>query len=301
MLGLLGASRKRNLALRRSRPFPSSSGMTTRTEWQAQVGRNWAQMHVHTDRALTGLTRRLLERIAGLPGRTVLDIGCGAGELALAIAAARPDATVIGVDISPDLVAEARKRAREDARVEFVLADAAQWRDDDRSPDLLVSRHGVMFFDDPVAAFGHLRDIAASGANLVFSCFRTPGENPWASGVSALMPPEDGALPPAPHAPGPFAFADVVHVRTILSAAGWTGIGFEPVDFTFIAGAGSDPVSDAETFFARIGPAAIAMRKLTGEARDEFRARLRGWLEEHRRDDRVTFPGAAWIVGARRG
>lgn len=275
--------------------------MTTGTEWKSTVGRTWAEMHVHTDRALARLTKRLLERIAPLPGEAVLDIGCGAGELALAIAASRPGATVIGVDISPDLLAEARKRTAEHGRVEFILADAEQWRREGFGPELLVSRHGVMFFDDPVAAFSHLRSIAVPDANLVFSCFRTPGENPWASGVSAILPQKGSAPPPDPHAPGPFAFADPEHVRAILSGAGWTDIGFESVDFPFVAGAGSDPVADAEAFFSRIGPAAPAVRDLEGEARETFRAKLRAWLEAHRSGDSVSFPGAAWIVSARNG
>lgn len=137
--------------------------MTTGTDWQAQVARTWADNYALTDRSFAELTRRMLERIAEYGPRAVLDVGCGAGELALAIAHQHPAARVIGVDLSPDLIDAARLRGREQTGreqaergqvgAEFVLADATSWALPGFSPDLIVSRHGVMFFDDPVAAF----------------------------------------------------------------------------------------------------------------------------------------------------
>jgi SAM-dependent methyltransferase len=272
--------------------------MTTGTDWQAQVGRNWADMYSYTDRSFAGLTRHLLERIEALPGASVLDVGCGAGELALAVAQARPQARVVGVDVSADLIEAARLRGAGQDNAEFVLADAATWVRADFAPDLLISRHGVMFFEDPPRAFAHLRTMAAPGANLVFSCFRTPGENVWASGMSGIL----GLPPPAdPYAAGPFAFADPKHVEDILSAAGWAGIAFKAVDYPFLAGQGEDPVADARAMFARIGPAAAALRGLDDKARASAEARITPWLGANRQGDTVVLPAAAWIVTAQNG
>ena len=136
MLRLLPPSRKCNLGLCRIGARHSLPTMTTGTEWQGRVGRAWAELHERTDRSLAGLTERLLARIAGLPGSKVLDIGCGAGELSLAIARARPEAHVLGVDVSDDLVAAARKRAGTNPRTLFAVADAAQWSDPHFAPEL---------------------------------------------------------------------------------------------------------------------------------------------------------------------
>lgn len=272
--------------------------MTRGSDWQGQVGQNWADMHALTDRSFAGLTDHLLGRIDLHEGRAVLDIGCGAGELALAVARNRPDADVIGVDISPGLIAAARARRGAHANVEFVVGDAAQWRGNSFTPDLLVSRHGVMFFDDPLAAFAHLRTIATPGASLVFSCFRAVRENRWMADVSHLL---DLPAPADPHAPGPFAFADPQRVEAILAGAGWVGVDFEPVDYAYIAGKGDDPVADAEAFLARIGPAAAALREREGAALESARGRIREWLGAHRTGDLVAFPAAAWIVTARNG
>jgi len=268
--------------------------MTTGTEWQDAVGRIWADSWALTDRSFSGLTERLLARIAGFAGEKVVDIGCGAGELSLAIARARPRAEVIGVDVSEDLIRAAWKRAGEHTRARFAHADAATWHEPGFVPDLLVSRHGVMFFDDPPAAFRHLREISDPDAQLVFSCFRHSRDNRWASDMIDML-----GLPAGdPRAPGPFAFADPQYVEGILTEAGWGRIDFEPVDFAWIGGMGEDPVADAMHFFTRIGPAAAALRVLQGEAREAMLARVREWLEANQRGDMVAFGAAAWIVTA---
>lgn len=276
--------------------------MTQGTDWQEQVGRNWAAMFRQTDRSLSGLTQRLLERLIQVPGQTILDIGCGAGELSLALSRTRREAKITGIDISPDLVAAAQARAGEREALHFALADAARWSPPGPAPDLLVSRHGVMFFDNPVTAFSHLRELAAPQANLVFSCFRDQAENPWATEIAALLPdPPAPPLKPPNYAPGPFAFADADFVRAILSRAGWSGITFEAVDFAYIAGHGEDAVGDAEAFFSRIGPFAAAMRGLEREQQDRLRVQLRALLDRHENDNLIVFPAAAWIVSARNG
>jgi SAM-dependent methyltransferase len=276
--------------------------MTSGVEWQAGVGRTWAEMYRLTDRSFAGLTQRLLERLAIVPGQTILDIGCGAGELSLALGRTRPLARITGLDVSADLVSVARSRAGDRSTVQFRLADAAQWQPDHDAPDLLVSRHGVMFFDNPVTAFAHLRSIAAPRASLLFSSFRAPAENPWASEVGAILPHPPAPPPRAPHyAPGPFAFSDTEFLRAILSRAGWSSIAFEAFDFAYVAGQGDDPVSDAEDFFSRIGPFAAALRECPEDQHEDLRRRLRAVLDRHVSGNLVVFPAAAWIVSARNG
>ena len=107
-----------------------------------------------------------------------------------------------------------------------------------------------------------------------------------------------GGPPPDPHAPGPFAFADAERVRGILEQAGWRHVELAPHDIRYITGVGSDPVADALALFARIGPAARAMRELPESERPAFQARLAEFVAEHRRGDAVAFAAATWIVTA---
>jgi SAM-dependent methyltransferase len=299
MLCLSSASRKRYFGGSSLAGTGSSAkllAMTDKGEWEGGVGRNWATEWERTDRSFAELTPRLLAAIAGLAGSDVVDIGCGAGELSLAVAAARPQARVLGIDVSADLVAAATMRARGRANCAFALADAATWEPDRGAPDLYISRHGVMFFADPVAAFAHLARVAQPAAGLCFSCFRSPADNPWASGIARLLP--SGMTPPDPHAPGPFAFADPERVRSILERAGWRDTAFAAHDVRYLAGRGADPVADALDFFGRIGPAARAMRDLPEDELAGFQARLREFVVEHRRGDEVAFDAAIWIVTA---
>lgn len=270
--------------------------MTTGSDWREAVGRTWAENFRLTDRSFAALTEKLLARIGSCAGQNVIDIGCGAGELSLAVARANHSAQVIGLDVSPILVATAAQRGAGQANLQFEEADAASWSRPGFTPNKLISRHGVMFFDAPCGAFSHLRGIASPGAELIFTCFRSSLENPWASELARLL-----KVPPSadPYAPGPFAFAEEVHVRAILGDAGWQDVEMVSADFDYVAGVGEDPVADALQFFQRIGPAAAVLRGLEGEAREQALGQVREWLAQHCSGNRVAFPGAAWIVSAK--
>jgi SAM-dependent methyltransferase len=230
--------------------------MTDAFEWQGRVGEAWAEERLRTDRSLAPVQQALLETLLPLlpPEPSVLDIGCGAGSTSLALADARPDARVTGLDLSDALIAAARERSA--GRAEFEVGDASAWTPaDNRRFDALFSRHGIMFFDDPVAAFAHIRGLARPGAPFVFSCFRARDENDWAAELLPIMQffaPEQASAPPS--AQGPFAFADPDKIRMILERAGFVKPGIEPLDCDFVTGAGEEPVAETLAYFSRIGP-----------------------------------------------
>jgi SAM-dependent methyltransferase len=273
--------------------------MTDANEWRGRTGQSWAAEWRRTDRSFASLTEHLLARTRAFVFDSVLDVGCGAGELALAIARGRRHARVIGLDIAPSLIDVARERGENLLNASFLVGDAATWQGaEDFAPDLLVSRHGVMFFDDPAAAFAHLAGLATPGASLLFSCFRDRRDNPFFMEASRLLPNPEPAPPPG--APGPFAFADQSHVAAILESAGWTQPAFEPFDFAMIAGGGEDPVEDAVEYFSAIGPAARAASELDAEGRARFRARLRELARRNLYDGIVSLRAATWVVTARK-
>lgn len=262
-------------------------------DWQGGVGRAWAEEWQRTDLSFSQLTPALLQAIGREPGSRILDLGCGAGELSLVLAEARPDAQVLGIDLSEDLVAAASRRGAGSAVARFALADASRWADPGFVPDLLVSRHGVMFFGDPRGAFAHLAQAAAPGARLVFSCFRSAADNAWTGALKEVLP---AAMPSDPRAPGPFAFADPDHVRA--SLAGWRDVQLTAHDFTYVAGRGADAQEQAMALFRRIGPAASALRLSPEEARPAIEAGMREVIAAHHNGAEVGFAAAAWIVTA---
>lgn len=269
-------------------------------DWRGRTGASWAAQWRRTDRVFAGVTERLLGRSRDFAFQQALDVGCGAGELALALARGRPRADIVGIDISPQLIEAARERGAHLLNASFQVADATLWRPDEGfEPGLLISRHGVMFFDDSVAAFAHLHQIAAPQAGLLFSCFRGPEVNEMIAGIAALLPPAPQA--PDPYAPGPLAFADPDHVRPILENAGWRDITFEAHDFATVVGAGPDPLGDAVEFFSTIGPLAEAASQMDEGERERLFARLRAMLEPRIYSGAIALRGGAWIVSARRG
>ncbi|AKQ41913.1 methyltransferase, UbiE/COQ5 family protein [Aurantiacibacter atlanticus] len=269
-------------------------------EWQGRTGAAWAAEWRRTDRSFNVLTEQLLARTRNFSFKTALDIGCGAGELSLAIARGRPNITITGVDISQQLIDVARQRGDRMTNLSFEVADASDWSCDSASaPDLLISRHGVMFFDYPRTTFENLVNQSADGAGLLFSCFGDRSSNPMFTEVARLLP--EPPAPSAPNKPGLFAFADPGHVETILGGSGWTHIAAEPFDFPMIAGSGEDPVEDAVAYFSCIGPAANMASELDSDAFDRFQDRVRNLAASRLYDGIVAFPASAWIVTARKG
>lgn len=276
--------------------------MTTMTDWQSRLGEVWADEWRRTDRSFAGLSRHLDAAIAAAApasGRAV-DLGCGAGETSLALATARPDLRITGVDLSPALVAIARERAATAGvtNVAFVAGAVPEALAAEALFDLAFSRHGVMFFDDPTAAFRGIAAALAPGAPIVFSCFRAAADNEWLGEITAAI----GITPDAPpgYAPGPFGFADRGFVGDMLAAAGFARIDIKPVDFTYRAGAGVDPAADATAFFRRIGPVSRALATLPPDAREERTATLRERLAGRVRNGTVDFSAAAWLVSAQK-
>lgn len=271
--------------------------MTNASDWQGAVGKNWAIEWERTDRSFHELNAVLVDRAVARAseGARILDIGCGAGATSFALARRLADASITGIDLSASLIAAAEAR-NHDGHILFENQDATLWSKEAWKPDLLVSRHGVMFFDDPVRAFTHFREIATEGAQLVFSCFRDRAENQWIQEIIGLLP---NIIPIGdPYSPGPFAFADPGHVHDILFNAGWRGAASEAVDFSYIAGAGDDPIADAIDFFSRIGPAAPVIRTLDADQKSLFFRELSTVLCNRLANGKVLFKAAAWIWSA---
>ncbi len=199
--------------------------------WNGPAGEKWAQLQVEMDRNLGDVTAALLPFAAPKPGERVLDIGCGAGQTSYLLAdAVGQGGHVTGVDISAPLLAAARRVMDSAKNIAFVEADASAY---DFKPeyDLVVSRFGVMFFDDPPDAFANIRTALKPGGRLAFACWRSVPENQWVSlpvgAARAILPP---LPPPDPLAPGPFAFAEPARVKDILGRAGFRDIRIEPLD-----------------------------------------------------------------------
>ena len=92
-----------------------------------------------------------------------------------------PAGHVTGLDIAEQLLSRARKRS-DDAglrNTSFILADAQTHPFDPESFDAIISRFGLMFFDDPGAAFANMARGLKPDGRLVFPAWAPATENPW--------------------------------------------------------------------------------------------------------------------------
>jgi SAM-dependent methyltransferase len=276
--------------------------VSSAAEWAARSGDSWAERWRDTDRGLApvgaALHGAVLEAAPAGPF-DVLDIGCGAGATSLALAEARADARIVGCDLSPALIGVAKRRATGLASVDFRVGDAVQVAAQNGPFDLFLSRHGVMFFPDPAAAFETFRNCAREGAPLVFSCFKGWDENPWASELASAA--AGRKLPPPGREPSGFAFADPCYVATLLESAGWTPSAPQPLEFRYVAGEGGSAVDHALAYLTEIGPASAVLREMPAEHRPAAVERMRGVIEQYHEHGAVRFPAVAWIWRARAG
>ena len=267
------------------------------SEWATKSGSVWARRWRDTDRGLSGLAPHLLAAILEHTPKgpvRAFDIGCGPGSTAIDLATARPDAEIIACDVSAELAEIARERLAGMKQVEVIVGDAVDLAAKFAPFDLLFSRHGVMFFPDPVEAFVALRQAAAPGASIIFSCFQSWDANPWASQLAAAAAGQE--LMPPGREPSGFAFADPDYMRGIFSASGWRDVSAEEVRFDYRAGTNAE---EAMSFFLEIGPAARVVQDLPDDARDAALQRMRSVIEQNSAGPEIVFPAAAWIYAAK--
>ena len=270
--------------------------------WNEQAGPRWVRLQALLDVQLAPLGEAVMDTLALAAGERVLDVGCGCGDTTLAIAR-RVGATgsVTGLDISGVMVERARQRARDAGltNVRFEIADAQTHRFEPGGFDALFSRCGVMFFADPVAAFTNLRAALRPGGRLGFVCWQAMQHNPW------LMEPLKVAAqhlvvpaPPAPDAPGPFAFADPDRVRDIVSGAGFAAVAIDDRSEQLTLGPSAD-IEQVADFLMQMGPTATALREADPEVQQRVASDMRAMLVPYQTADGVVMSAKAWIVTAR--
>jgi SAM-dependent methyltransferase len=275
-----------------------------RSYWNQQVGPVWVAYQERLDRQIGPHGERALAALAAKPGERILDLGCGCGDSSLSLAErVAPGGQVLGLDLSEPMLVRARERAAAAglANVSFRAADAQTAKLEPASFDAAFSRFGVMFFADPVAAFGNVWGALRPGGRLAFVCWRPVAENDWVLVPMAAAAPYLPLPPPAaPDAPGPFSFGAAERVRRILEAARFEAIRIEPAELPMAPGGGD--LDEAADTFLEVGPVASALRAMKADdsLREKVRLAVRAAFEPHLRAGRVELGSAIWLVQARR-
>ena len=265
--------------------------------WNGAAGLTWVEAQEPLDRMFKPFEELLVETVLARGARSVLDIGCGTGATTLAIARALGDGgRSLGVDISEPMLALARTRAeRERLPATFVRADAETHVFEPGPFDAIVSRFGVMFFDDPVRAFANVRTTLRPGGDLALIVWRGPAENPFMTAAERAAAPFLPHVPPRrADAPGQFAFADSTRVAGILEQSGWTEIAIRPLDV-----ACAFAKADLAGYVTRIGPIGRALRAADEQTRARITAAVLPAFDPYVDGAEVRFVAGCWTIAAR--
>ena len=212
--------------------------------WNDRAGQTWTRLQDRMDRLLEPIATLALEAADVAQNERVIDVGCGCGATILELARrVGPGGQVTGLDVPEPMTARARERiaAAGLTNARIIVGDASTQPLPAQSADLLFSRFGVMFFDDPASAFAHLRQAIRPEGRLLCAAWRVFADNPWfrvpMEAARGLIPPQP---PIEPHAPGPFAFADDARTEGLMTKAGWRDVRLDRHDVPMkIAAAGN--------------------------------------------------------------
>jgi len=265
--------------------------------WNGPGGRAWVEVQEVLDRMFEPFENLLVEAVAAGRGSRVLDVGCGTGSTTLAVARRLGSAGLCtGLDISEPMIAVARARAeREGSPARFVCADAQTHAFEAAGFDMIVSRFGVMFFDDPVRAFANLRHAARAGAQLRFIAWRGAAHNPFmTTAESAAAPLLPNLAARRPGAPGQFAFADRHRVDAILQEGGWVDVDIQPIDVACTL-----PEKELVRYLSWVGPVGLILQKEDGQSRHRLVETIRAAFDPYVHGADVRFTAACWMIGAK--
>ncbi|MBV7565854.1 class I SAM-dependent methyltransferase [Pseudomonas sp. PDM27] len=272
-------------------------------DWNGQSGEYWVANQARLDAMMAVFGQAAIEAAAPATDERVLDVGCGAGASTLDLAArVGAGGHVLGVDISEPLISRARALTPQDTPALFQVADASSTELPEGAFDILFSRFGVMFFDDPTAAFANMRRALKPGARVAFVCWRGMAENDWVrlpmGAIKGIVPP---ITPPDPEAPGPFSFGDRERVARILTAAGFTDVTITPFDASIPFGEGETrdaAIDDAVKMAFEGGPLSLVLANQPDDIRARASTAVRTAFAGIPGERSVMINGAAWIVMA---
>jgi SAM-dependent methyltransferase len=270
------------------------------TAWDGPDGAYWVAHQARFDAAIEPHHAELMAAAAIAPGERVLDIGCGNGRTSRdAARAAGEGGAVLGVDLSGPMLGKAEQLAKDEGigSIRFEQADAQVYPFEAGAFDVVISRFGVMFFEDPVAAFANIAAAVRPGGRLAMLVWQSPAANEWMSSIRAALAMGRDLPAPPPGAPGPFALADTANARRILTEAGFTDVGFAGSEQPFNVGSDTD---DGYVFVSGLQPVLLMLEDLDDATKAQGLDNLRATIAAHETADGVVFRSAAWMLTARK-
>jgi len=241
----------------------------------------------------------LIQRANPQLGERVLDVACGTGIVARSVVPrVGSQGTVIGLDVSPDMIAMARTTAERDhLAIEWHTSPAEHLPFPDEYFDLILCQFGLMFFADRHAALTEMYRVLKTGGRVVLSVWQGLDRHPFYRAIHDVTQRHLGVS----SVQAIFSLGDSDEVRKLLIDAGFQHIESEPRSVTA-------RFSNPEEFLAwelDVEPAETPALQVLDVAAQQIiltvvRQEMQNPLEEVMQDDQVVLPFHAHIVEARR-
>ncbi|GAA3710678.1 class I SAM-dependent methyltransferase [Microlunatus aurantiacus] len=237
------------------------------------------------------------------PGEVVLDVGCGTGPTTeQAARAVGPTGQVTGTDIAPAMVAAARAGSSVGGPT-WLVADAQSHDFGAGRFDVVLSRFGVMFFPDPVAAFANLARATRPGGRLAAAVWQTRDRVPLFDlpyeTAATVLDRLGLAYEPVAIDDNQCSLGSHDRVVAVLEPAGWQDIETHPTERSLEVGGAASP-ADAAAGALDVGPIRGLLDGRPADVRDRVQVALTTVFEEYADGGRVVLPGGYQIVTARR-
>ncbi|MEM6384827.1 MAG: class I SAM-dependent methyltransferase [Pseudomonadota bacterium] len=254
--------------------------------WSGDNGKSWIADEMVMDGLFVEVVDLLLHRAGAAEGRDILDIGCGTGALSLAFAEA--GARVVASDISQPLLARAKERSG--GRFETFWGDAqvAVWP---RLFDLVVSRFGVMFFEDPVAAFANISKALKPDGRLLLAAWGAFEENVWWSRQRDIAREMLGieSVSPDPYVPGPMGLSDADWGVEKMQRAGLVDTECHPIE-VFLRFPGTSELVGQQALKIGFGARLLRMHDAMGTLGGAYAARVTDAFREFETEGQTRVP-----------
>ena len=199
--------------------------------WNEGIGKKWVEEDDSMNERLSILTKELFLRSNINRNDKILDIGCGGGQTSFeASDMVGENGYVVGADISKILLDLAKSKYANTKNLEFKYCDVQNYKFRENSFNKVISRFGVMFFENPIEAFKNIYNSIQEGGSLNFVCWTNVMENEFFTDpTNIIIKHLNKEFPEITRAPGPLAFSEADYVKEILVSSQFKNVKVEKV------------------------------------------------------------------------
>ena len=267
--------------------------------WNKGIGQKWVKEDDSINERFTILTKEFFSRAKIKKNDRVLDIGCGGGITSFeASKLAGRDGYVLGADISEILLNLAKNNFSNIKNLEFKYCDVQDYNFEKNFFNTVISRFGVMFFENPIVAFKNIYNSIQDDGSLHFVSWANVLENEFfTAAANIIIKHLNREFPKVTRAPGPFAFSETKYVKQILNASGFKDIKVNKV-YTSLS-TNDDAEKDGELLF-NIGLAGkiLSEENLSEQELANIKDKIIEMSQNRRVNGKITYKACLNFVSA---